>query len=96
MSLIAEHLLAGHRPDIPVLDDVGIEIARGPHHRLTGPSGAGKTTLARVCALLHRPWSGRVSVDGVVVSGGGPRFRRTRGGRSRCCSSRRASRRRRG
>ncbi|BCN61227.1 ABC transporter ATP-binding protein [Prescottella equi] len=70
MSLIAEHLRAGHRPDIPALDDVGIEIPRGRTIGLTGPSGAGKTTLARVCALLHRPWSGRVSVDGVVVSGG--------------------------
>ncbi|NKZ89004.1 ATP-binding cassette domain-containing protein [Rhodococcus hoagii] len=70
MSLIAEHLRAGHRPDIPVLDDVGIEIPRGRTIGLTGPSGAGKTTLARVCALLHRPWSGRVSVDDVVVSGG--------------------------
>ncbi|ORL31592.1 ABC transporter [Prescottella equi] len=70
MSLIAEHLRAGHRPDIPVLDDIGIEIPRGRTIGLTGPSGAGKTTLARVCALLHRPWSGRVSVDGVVVSGG--------------------------
>lgn len=70
MSLIAEHLRAGHRPDIPVLDDVGIAIPRGRTIGLTGPSGAGKTTLARVCALLHRPWSGRVSVDGVVVSGG--------------------------
>ncbi|NKT44950.1 ATP-binding cassette domain-containing protein [Rhodococcus hoagii] len=70
MSLIAEHLRAGHRPDIPVLDDIGIEIPRGRTIGLTGPSGAGKTTLARVCALLHRPWSGRVSVDSVVVSGG--------------------------
>ncbi len=39
MSLIAEHLRAGHRPDIPVLDDVGIEIARG---RTIGSPGFGR------------------------------------------------------
>lgn len=67
MSLVAENVRAGHRPDSPVLDGAGIEIPRGQTIGLTGPSGAGKTTLARVCALLHHPWSGRVSVDGVEV-----------------------------
>ncbi|WP_430334719.1 ABC transporter ATP-binding protein [Rhodococcus sp. ACT016] len=68
MSLAAEGIHTGHDHGIPVLDGVGLEIPRGRAIGLTGPSGAGKTTLARVCALLHRPWSGRVSVDGVEVS----------------------------
>ncbi len=33
---------------------------------LAGPSGAGKTTILRVCAGLARPDSGRVAVDGEV------------------------------
>ncbi|PTR21857.1 ABC-type dipeptide/oligopeptide/nickel transport system ATPase subunit [Rhodococcus sp. OK519] len=67
MSLIAENIRAGHDPASPVLDGMCIEIPRGRTMGLTGPSGVGKTTLARVCALLHRPWSGTVCVDGVEV-----------------------------
>jgi molybdate transport system ATP-binding protein len=33
---------------------------------LAGPSGAGKTTILRVCAGLARPQAGRVAVDGEV------------------------------
>ncbi len=50
--------------DIPVLDDVNIEIARGEFLALMGPSGSGKTTLLNLIAGIDRPSSGRVVVDG--------------------------------
>ncbi len=43
-----------------VLHDVDLDLAPGQALALVGPSGAGKTTLARVAAGLHRPASGQV------------------------------------
>ena len=41
---------------------------------LAGPSGSGKTTLVTLIGCLARPTSGRISVDGEVVSGLPERF----------------------
>jgi molybdate transport system ATP-binding protein len=43
--------------------DVELEVGAGKCVALAGPSGAGKTTVLRTVAGLHRPARGRVSVD---------------------------------
>lgn len=52
-----------------VLERVNLHIERGETVGLRGPSGGGKSTLARVLALLHRPDHGHVSIDGAPVTG---------------------------
>lgn len=47
-----------------VLSDIGIEVKPGELLAITGPSGAGKTTLGRVLAGLERPDSGSVELGG--------------------------------
>lgn len=49
----------------PVLDDVDLEIPAGQSLALVGPTGAGKSTLAKIAARLHDPVAGRVSYGGV-------------------------------
>jgi len=44
--------------------DVALEAERGAFVAVTGPSGAGKTTLMRLVAGLARPAEGRLSVGG--------------------------------
>ncbi|MFC4080708.1 ABC transporter ATP-binding protein [Amycolatopsis samaneae] len=51
----------------PVLRDVDLEVAPGERVALVGASGAGKTTLAKLVAGIHRPGAGSVSVGGVEV-----------------------------
>lgn len=69
MSLDARGVVAGYRRRPPVLTDVAISVPAGTIVGLSGPSGAGKTTLARVLALLDAPRAGTVSIDGRVATG---------------------------
>lgn len=50
-----------------VLRDVDLTIAAGEHLALVGPTGAGKSTLAKLVARLYDPVAGSVSFDGVDV-----------------------------
>ena len=50
------------------LRDVSFEIAAGSFHFLTGPSGAGKTSLLRLMFFGHRPSRGSVFAFGEDIS----------------------------
>ena len=51
--------------DIPVLRDVSITIADGERLALVGPTGAGKSTLAKLVARLYDPTAGQIGLGGV-------------------------------
>lgn len=55
-----------------VLADVDIDIAAGSTVALVGASGAGKTTLAKLVAGVHRPTRGRVDIGGAALDEQGP------------------------
>lgn len=53
-----------YRPELPVvLDRVTLEIEAGATVGLTGPTGAGKTTLVSLLPRLHEPEAGVVEID---------------------------------
>jgi len=55
-----------YRPDLhPVLGDVHLAIAPGERIALVGPTGAGKSTLAKLMARFYDPTAGTVSFGGV-------------------------------
>lgn len=55
-----------YRPDLPpVLRDVDLEVASGERLALVGPTGAGKSTLAKLMARFYDPTEGAVTYGGV-------------------------------
>lgn len=51
-------------PDRPVLSNVSLDLPQGSFQFLTGPSGAGKTSLLSILSLMQRPKSGRITAFG--------------------------------
>ena len=61
-----EHVTFGYG-DEPVLRDVALSVDAGETIALVGPTGAGKSTIARLLARLYDVDEGAVSIDGVDV-----------------------------
>jgi ATP-binding cassette, subfamily C, bacterial len=62
--------------DHVVLDGVDLDIAAGSRVALVGASGAGKTTLAKLLAGVHRPTRGTVDIGGAGLDEQGVAVRR--------------------
>lgn len=62
-----------------VLHSLDLLVPRGTTLALVGGSGAGKTTLGDLLLGLHEPTSGRITVDGVDISGRRARWRKSVG-----------------
>ncbi|MGD1044058.1 MAG: ABC transporter ATP-binding protein [Bacteroidota bacterium] len=54
--------------EIPVLNDITIEVNEGEFFGLMGPSGSGKTTLLNLIAGIDRPSKGNIIVGGVDIA----------------------------
>ena len=52
------------RGDLPILDGVSLDLARGQAAAIMGPSGSGKSTLMYILGALDPPTSGSVTVEG--------------------------------
>jgi putative ABC transport system ATP-binding protein len=60
---VVKHYTRG-KQDVPVLDGLDLDIAKGEFVALMGPSGSGKTTLLNLIGGLDSPTSGELSVAG--------------------------------
>ena len=60
--------LRKHFGEVPAVDGVDLEIARGEFFTMLGPSGSGKTTTLRLIAGFERPDGGTIELAGRDVS----------------------------
>lgn len=63
-EIVLENVTFAYAPGVPVLEDVDLAIAAGETFALVGPTGAGKSTIAKLLARFYDPTEGRVLVDG--------------------------------
>ncbi|MGK5529492.1 ABC transporter ATP-binding protein [Streptomyces sp. URMC 129] len=54
----------GYLPDRPVISEVTLNIQAGETVAFVGPTGAGKSTLAKLVTRFYDPVSGRILIDG--------------------------------
>ena len=59
-----EGVTFGYNPVRPVLTDITTAIEPGQHIVLVGPTGAGKSTLAKLITRFYDPTAGSVKIDG--------------------------------
>ena len=55
--------------EIPVLDNIDLDVSPGEFLALMGPSGSGKTTLLNLIAGIDKPNGGRIEIDGKNIAG---------------------------
>ncbi|MGC5330127.1 ABC transporter ATP-binding protein [Micromonospora sp. DT62] len=55
----------GYRPDAPIVAGLDLAVPAGQTVALVGATGAGKSTVAKLLARFHDPFSGAVTLDGV-------------------------------
>lgn len=68
--LRAEHVEAGYIPDVPVLDDVSMEVFGSEIVAIVGPNGAGKSTVLKAVMGLVRARKGSISFAGADITRG--------------------------
>ncbi|WP_280482732.1 ABC transporter ATP-binding protein [Nocardia cyriacigeorgica] len=61
----AESAVDGHSPRGPVLPELTLDIPAGQVVALVGPTGAGKSTLAKLLTRFYDPSGGVVTLDGI-------------------------------
>jgi ATP-binding cassette, subfamily B, bacterial len=64
-AILVDNVSFGYQPEELVLTDVTLHIDSGERLALVGPTGAGKSTLAKLVARLYEPTTGRITFGGV-------------------------------
>ncbi len=63
-EIVFDHVSFGYDPGVEVISDVDLRIQPGETVAFVGPTGAGKSTLAKLVTRFYDPTSGRVLIDG--------------------------------
>lgn len=63
-EVVFDHVTFGYDPAAPVISDVSLSVQAGETIAFVGPTGAGKSTLAKLVTRFYDPTAGRILIDG--------------------------------
>jgi ATP-binding cassette subfamily B protein len=66
-EIVFNNVTFGYDPSRPVLEDVNIHVDPGKTLAIVGPTGAGKSTLAKLLSRFYETQKGTITVDGYDV-----------------------------
>ena len=61
------HVKFGYKEDVPLIEDMNIDVGEGHTIAIVGPTGAGKTTLVNLLMRFYEIKGGRITVDGIDI-----------------------------
>jgi ATP-binding cassette subfamily B multidrug efflux pump len=62
-----EHVKFRYKEDVPLIEDLSINVKAGQTIAIVGPTGAGKTTLVNLIMRFYEVQEGRITIDGVDI-----------------------------
>jgi ATP-binding cassette subfamily B protein len=63
-EIVFDDVSFGYLPGVPVLENVSLRIEPGETVACVGPTGAGKSTMAKLVTRFYDPTAGRILIDG--------------------------------
>ncbi|MBQ9242804.1 MAG: ABC transporter ATP-binding protein [Proteobacteria bacterium] len=67
MNIVFENVAFSYQDDVHVLNDISFEARQGEVTALVGPSGGGKSTVARLAARFWDIQNGRITLGGIDI-----------------------------
>lgn len=56
-----------YQENVPLIEDMNIDVARGQNIAIVGPTGAGKTTLVNLLMRFYEINAGKITIDGIDI-----------------------------
>ena len=63
-----DHVKFGYKEDVPLIEDMNIDVKQGDTIAIVGPTGAGKTTLINLLMRFYEIKGGTITVDGTDIT----------------------------
>lgn len=63
-----QHVTFRYQPDVPLIEDLNLDVDPGQTIAIVGPTGAGKTTLINLLMRFYELDQGKISIDGMDIS----------------------------